>query len=164
MLTEVGALREALAGVQVGLTAKLAGWASRNFGSRIGERLHRSMLAKKPCAILYSFCRYFRCRFFWLAPPSVSVPAYIVVIGFSASIYYLTIKAMRQPVITGREGLLHNVGKIVDKQGQLLHVHISSEVWIGESDEDINVGDHVEVIDLNGLKLKVQRRNLEALK
>lgn len=95
---------------------------------------------------------------FWLAPPWVSVPAYVVISGFSATIYYLAIKTMRQPVLTGREALLHSVAEVIDKENKMFYVRAGSEIWNAESDGDVSVGDIVEIIGLNGLKLKVRRQ------
>ena len=37
-------------------------------------------------------------------------------------------------------------------------VELDGDTWIAYSDESLKVGDEVEVIDVDGLKLKVRRR------
>lgn len=93
---------------------------------------------------------------FWLAPLSIAGPAYAAVLVVSGGVYFLSIRAMHQPVITGVEALAHASGEIIDKQGRFFYVRIQGEVWQAEADEQAAVGDRVEVVSIDRLTLKIR--------
>jgi len=93
---------------------------------------------------------------FWLAPLSVAGPAYAVVLVVSGGVYYLAVKAMHRPVVTGVEALLHASGIVVDKQDGVLHVKIHNEIWKARAEEQLGVGDVVTIESVEGLTLKVR--------
>lgn len=92
---------------------------------------------------------------FWLLPLVLALPIYIVVSLFSAFIYYLAIMAMRKPVVTGKEAMIHGVGTIISAGPHGFRVRINSELWDAESDQPLQVGDQVEVVDVHELHLRV---------
>jgi hypothetical protein len=53
---------------------------------------------------------------FWLWPPAVAIPVYLIVLVVSAGAYYLTSAAMRLPVTAGREALVDARGKIRERE------------------------------------------------
>ena len=94
---------------------------------------------------------------FWLVPMSIAVPVYAAVLLLSGGIYFLAIRAMRQPVQTGVEALIHSTGEVLGKEGSLFRVRVRSEVWNAESTDNLRPGDYVEVVAVEGLRLKVRR-------
>jgi membrane protein implicated in regulation of membrane protease activity len=94
---------------------------------------------------------------FWLWPPAVAVPVYLVVLAVSAGVYYLTFVAMRLPVTVGREALAGTRGKVVSVDSGELRVRAQSEVWRASASEKLRLGDPVEVRGIDGLTLKVKR-------
>lgn len=94
---------------------------------------------------------------FWIWPLATAIPAYTVIVGLSAWLYYYVIKSMRRPVVSGQESMMHSTGEVVGKHGNLLHVRVQSEIWEAESTETLQTSDHVEVIGIRGLRLKVRR-------
>jgi membrane-bound ClpP family serine protease len=100
---------------------------------------------------------------FWLWPASISVPVYAAVVAFSLSIYAALFRAMRRPVETGREGILHEQGKVVSRLGEPLAVRISGERWNAECSEGpLTFGEPVRVSGIEGLTLRVVRDRPEA--
>jgi len=97
---------------------------------------------------------------FWLWPLSVASPIYAGIVVVSALVYRAMITGMRRPAVTGREGLLHEVGEIVDVSGHGLSVRIHGELWRARSRDALATHDLVEVIDLQGLTLRVRRAHL----
>lgn len=93
---------------------------------------------------------------FWLAPLSVSVPIYSAVVIVSVCVYYLAFKAMRQPVVTGVESMLHAIGKVVERRDYDFQVSVNGETWSARADEDLAIGDKVEIVSIDGLTLKVR--------
>lgn len=94
---------------------------------------------------------------FWLFPMTISVPAYVAVLILSGGIYFLAIRAMRQPVQTGVEALMHSTGEVLGKEGSLFRVRVRSEVWSAESTDNLRPGNYVEVVAVDELILKVRR-------
>lgn len=93
---------------------------------------------------------------FWFLPLFVAVPVYGVILVASGWVYYLAIRVMRRPVGTGIEALMHSTGEVVDKEGDLFHVRVQSEIWNAESMDKLRPGDRIEVIGVKGLRLKVR--------
>ncbi|OGA52368.1 MAG: hypothetical protein A3G24_21075 [Betaproteobacteria bacterium RIFCSPLOWO2_12_FULL_62_13] len=94
----------------------------------------------------------------WLLPFNAAVPLYGMVVALSAAVYILAMKAMRMPVSTGAEALLHASGTVRSAEGREATVWIQSELWSAESaSETLVEGDQVEVVAMDGLTLKVRR-------
>ncbi len=94
---------------------------------------------------------------FWLAPLSVAGPIYAALVVVSGGVYYLAMRAMRQPVVTGVESLLHGIGKVIDREDHCFHVRVEGEIWKAETDDPLAIGDKVEIVSVDGLTLKVRR-------
>jgi membrane protein implicated in regulation of membrane protease activity len=93
----------------------------------------------------------------WLLPPAASVPIYAALVVLAVGVYWLALKAMRAPVTTGAEALLRAVGTVRSVDGQRAAVWVASELWLTESSpEPLAVGDRVEVVGLDGLRLQVR--------
>lgn len=99
----------------------------------------------------------------WLLPLGVSAPLYGVVVALSAVIYALALRAMRMPVCTGAEALVHATGTVRSVDGCKAAVWVQSELWSAESgSEPLAEGDQVEVTAIDGLTLKVQKLPAQA--
>jgi len=94
---------------------------------------------------------------FWLLPFALAVPLYLGITVISALIYYLAIKAMRRPVITGVEALLHSTGVVVSKDGDIFRVRAHNDVWNAESPDNLQTGDRINIVAVKGLTLLVRR-------
>ena len=76
-----------------------------------------------------------------------------VIVGFG-------IRAMRAPVVSGRESLIGKTGKATTPLTPAGQVQVESELWSAEADpasEKIGKGDRVEVVEVKGLRLKVRK-------
>ena len=94
---------------------------------------------------------------FWLVPITAALPIYGAVFLVSVWVYWYVVQAMRRPVVAGREELLHATGHVLDAHGKTAHVRIHSEIWSAESADRLKVDDVVEVLDVDGLRLRVRR-------
>ncbi len=94
---------------------------------------------------------------FWLWPLSQAVPAYGLILAFSILVYVYVVRAMRHPVETGAEEILHSTGKVVEAGVKDIRVRVHSEMWRAVSSEKLKPGDLVEIIGIDGLKLRVRK-------
>ena len=94
---------------------------------------------------------------FWIWPFSVAGPVYLLVTVLSVWMYVYIWRAMKRPVLGGAEELLHSEGEVVDVEGNTLHVRVHSEMWNAESKDTLQRGDHIKVVGLSGLILRVKR-------
>lgn len=94
---------------------------------------------------------------FWLLPLALSLPLYLGISALSALIYYLAIKAMRRPVETGVEALMHSTGEVVGKEGKQFRVRALNELWYAESTDNLQMGDRINIVEMKGLTLVVRR-------
>ncbi|WP_330961282.1 NfeD family protein [Photobacterium sp. 53610] len=94
---------------------------------------------------------------FWLTPLSFAVPVYSVIFMISIVIYLLAFRAMHLPVVTGSETLLHQVGVIKGWQFGFYRVYLHNELWNALSDEELQLGEQVEVVSVQGVTLHIHR-------
>jgi len=97
----------------------------------------------------------------------VSVPLVVVVGILTAGVFFLAIsfaiRAQRTPVRMGHSSLVGRTGRVRStiSQYQPGKVHVASELWSAELTEDslpAEEGDEVEVVAVNGLRLKVRKK------
>lgn len=93
---------------------------------------------------------------YWFWPVSTATFIYIPILMLSAWLYYYVIKAMRRPVVSGMESILHSTGEVISNDNNTLRVRVQSEIWNAESTDDLQPRDHIEVIGAKGLQLKVR--------
>jgi membrane protein implicated in regulation of membrane protease activity len=93
----------------------------------------------------------------WLVPLSIAVPVYAAVLVISGGSYFLAIRAVHRPVQIGVQALLHSRGEVLGRDGELFRVRVHSEVWSAESQDTLRPGDRVEVLAVDGLRLRVRR-------
>lgn len=94
----------------------------------------------------------------WLLPLSIGIPLYGVVLALAIGAYVMVFKAMRLPVTVGVEALMKAVGTVRSVDRRTARVWVASESWSATcADEDLAIGDTVEVIGCEGLTLQVRR-------
>jgi inner membrane protein len=96
---------------------------------------------------------------FWIWPLSVAGPVYVVVAALSLWMYAVIMRAMRRPVVSGAEELVHSIGEVTEIQGNELRVRVHSELWNAESNDFLRRGDRVKVVGMRGLILRVRQLN-----
>jgi membrane-bound serine protease (ClpP class) len=94
----------------------------------------------------------------------VSIPLVIFVGGFIGAIFAVilgyALRAQRRPVITGQESLIGRIGIARSDLNPAGQVQAGSELWTAELAEgsgQIHKGDRVEVLAVDGLRLKVRK-------
>lgn len=66
----------------------------------------------------------------------------------------------RKP-FTGMEAMIGMTGLVKKVRDGTLEVAVDGQIWVAESDSisDLNAGDYVRIDSIEGMKLKVSRRN-----
>jgi membrane-bound serine protease (ClpP class) len=75
------------------------------------------------------------------------------------TIGWLVVSAQRRPASVGVEAMVGELGEVrrgVDPTGKL-KVFVHGEYWDASTEEELQVGDRVEVVSVNGMRLTVRR-------
>ena len=97
---------------------------------------------------------------FWFLPWRAALPAYLVLVAVSAIYAWVTVRTFRRPVQTGREAMVGAEG-IVIRDGSLPVVRVSNELWNARSRGPLAAGERVRVVEVEGLRLRVERTGQE---
>jgi membrane-bound serine protease (ClpP class) len=88
---------------------------------------------------------------------SVLLPTVIAVSAFFVSVATLAFRAQMRRSHTGADALLGAIGDVKEDLSPLGKVFVEGELWNAEADEPIPAGSKVRVLDVENLKLKVER-------
>lgn len=97
-----------------------------------------------------------------LAMPRLSVPL-VVATGVLTALFFglvvsKAVQAQRRPAAAGVETLVGRVGRVQTDLAPRGTVHVAGEVWTAETeDEPLPAGSRVEVVQVDGLTLRVRR-------
>ncbi len=95
--------------------------------------------------------------------PAIRISMQVIVIstlataGFFAFAVGLVMKAHRQQVTTGREGLVGEIGRALTNLEPEGRVQVHGEIWQARSDTPIEKGDEIKVLAVRGLQIKVEK-------
>lgn len=95
--------------------------------------------------------------------PMVQVSMEIVIIftvmsaGFFIIALTFAFRAQSRKVTTGAEGLVGEFGEARSDIGPKGSVSVHGEIWSAYSDQDISKGDRIQVISVEGLRLKISK-------
>lgn len=68
----------------------------------------------------------------------------------------LVVRTQRRPATGGEEGMLHATATVTEALDPVGMVRVRGEYWSAESGERVSVGEHVEVVEVSGLRLRVR--------
>jgi membrane-bound serine protease (ClpP class) len=94
--------------------------------------------------------------------PKVLRPSLVtIVIGcvgvLSVLVAWLAFKALRRRPTTGREGLVGEKGRALSAFSGGGEIFVHGEIWKALSEEEISEGDVIEVVEVDGLALRVRK-------
>jgi membrane-bound serine protease (ClpP class) len=92
-------------------------------------------------------------------PLVIAVSVFIGLLFFTVMIFAL--RAQRGRVQTGSESLIGKTGTARSFEGEAGQVQVDSELWSAEKSPEsasISKGDHVEVVEIRGLRLIVKKK------
>jgi membrane-bound serine protease (ClpP class) len=88
---------------------------------------------------------------------SIILTAALCVSAFMLFIGTLAVRTWRQQPVSGREGLVGEIGEVRVRLAPCGKVWLHGEYWNAESDEDLEVGQKIRVVSLNRLLLRVRK-------
>lgn len=92
---------------------------------------------------------------FWILPLPAAMTIYAILSLTAGWAYLRLASTAHQPVLTGRDALMHASGEVISKANHCIQVRIVGEIWQAQSKLPLDVADQVEVTGINGLVLAV---------
>lgn len=99
---------------------------------------------------------------------NVEIPLYLlIIIGLVAGTFVFIVHrailpSLRKKKVAGKEGMIGLTGEVTQALKPKGTIKIGDEYWKAKSSSgDIDVGDEVEVVDIDGLSLEVERKKCE---
>lgn len=93
---------------------------------------------------------------FVFLPWTTALPLGALVAVPTALIVHAGWRAMRQPVVTGAEGLRGSRGEALGDMNLEGFVRLRGELWLGDALQPIAKGQPVEVVEVVGAKVRVR--------
>lgn len=94
---------------------------------------------------------------FLIFPWEEALPLYIGVCVLSVAFYWLLWRTMRRPPSTGIEGMMGGIGTVFRLSEGKTKVFYRGEIWDALSKEVMSLGERVEIIGFERMKLVVRR-------
>ena len=77
--------------------------------------------------------------------------------SFVLAVSYLVFRSQKEKVTLGIEGLMGETGVVREKLSPTGRIFVHGEIWKAQADDEIDVGERVEVVSVDGMVLKVRR-------
>lgn len=92
---------------------------------------------------------------------SVIVSTVVIISGLFIFLIYLVVKARKRKVVSGKEGMIGEIGEVIDEisDGKEGAVRIHGEIWNALSSEHLASGEKVKVVSVSNLKLVVRKES-----
>jgi membrane-bound serine protease (ClpP class) len=91
----------------------------------------------------------------------VGLPAIAATGIVSAVLIFATVsialKIRRKAITSGIETIVGERGRVLTSSEDGCQVRVGAEIWAASSDDDVSAGDHVTVVSVDGLFLRVAR-------
>lgn len=109
-------------------------------------------------SMFFGLMMLFRSTEGFMVPISMLVFVTLLTAGFFAFVIGLGVRAMKNPYVSGREGVVGHIGEAKSDLAPTGKVFVDGALWTATSAEgDIAKGEQVEVTEMTGLKLKVRK-------
>lgn len=94
---------------------------------------------------------------FWFLPLPVALPPFLAIGTATAAFYWYLYQGNSRPVLTGAEEMQRATGKVLGVSGRLADVRVHSELWSAQYEGELREGDLVQIVAMDGLRLKVRK-------
>ncbi len=88
---------------------------------------------------------------------------YSIICLLSAGFYWLIWRTMNQPATTGIEGMMGGIGTVIRCSEGKTKVFCRGEIWDAVSKEAMFLGERVEIVGFERMRLIVRRRAYQPL-
>jgi membrane protein implicated in regulation of membrane protease activity len=95
---------------------------------------------------------------FLLLPWQEALVLYSIICLLSAGFYWLIWRTMHRPATTGIEGMMGGIGTVIRCSEGKIKVFCRGEIWDAVSNEGTSLGERVEIVGFDRMKLVVRRR------
>lgn len=89
--------------------------------------------------------------------PAIIFTAVATMATFVLAISYLVYRSQKSKATLGYEGLMGQIGDVKARLNPTGKIFVHGEYWNAEADDEIDVGEKVEIVGYQGMNLKVQR-------
>jgi membrane protein implicated in regulation of membrane protease activity len=100
---------------------------------------------------------------FWLLPFRQALWIYIFCLALFGFMFWIMMKTMRLPVITGRRSLIGRDGEVISKKrsvkGEQYIIRVNGELWSACNNESMQPGDTVRITAVKGNSIFVERKD-----
>jgi membrane protein implicated in regulation of membrane protease activity len=97
---------------------------------------------------------------FWLAPPSVAIPSYLLIVLVSVLLYWLIAKSMRQPMQDGFQSLIGTEAEVISELSPTRPakylIRSQGELWSAYSTDALDIGEWVNIVAVKGISVVVE--------
>lgn len=100
---------------------------------------------------------------FFILPREEAAFVYVGICVLSATLYWLIWRAMRRPPRTGIEGMMGGVGTVFLSGEGKPKLFYRGEIWDVVSNEALSLGERVEIVGFDRMKLIVRHRVARAV-
>ena len=100
---------------------------------------------------------------FWLMPLGYALHINIVLVLISVFLYFLIVRAMKEPIQDGFQSLIGIEAEVVSKQvpdnpgRYLVRAKGEGELWSGYSTDALDIGEWVNIVAVKGIGVGVER-------
>ena len=96
---------------------------------------------------------------FWLLPLEQAILSYSLILLASGILLWLLWKDFRKPVTAGVEGMIGQKAEVIQNSNASVKVFFKGEIWDAVSQEELSVGQRVEVTGMERMRLMVRPPN-----
>jgi membrane-bound serine protease (ClpP class) len=89
--------------------------------------------------------------------PAIILTAVATMAAFVLAISYLVYRSQKSKATLGFDGLLGQIGDVRARINPIGKVFVHGEYWNAEADDEVDVGEKVEIVGYEGMNLKVRR-------
>ena len=93
---------------------------------------------------------------FWLLPLEQAILSYSLILVASGILLWLLWKDFRKPVTAGVEGMIGQKAEVIQNGRDTFKVFVRGEIWDAISQEELSVGQKVEITGVERMRLVVR--------
>jgi membrane protein implicated in regulation of membrane protease activity len=117
--------------------------------------VQKKALVRNMCHILFVL-PFAGLVLFWLLPLEQAILSYSLILVASGILLWLLWKDFVKPVTAGIEGMIGQKANVIQNSNDTVKVFFKGEIWDAVSQEDLSVGQRVEITGVERMRLVVR--------